>query len=157
MTTSLQDICTELSDAARQSGRRIATAESLTAGSIAAEIGRAKDSAEWYLGGIVAYNKAVKHSVLHVPLGPVVSEDAARTMAHAVATMMGANLALAVTGEAGPEPLESAPVGTVWFGIADHGTVSAENHHFDGDPARIVEATVEKALQLLVARIRATR
>jgi nicotinamide-nucleotide amidase len=149
------DPCEELSRAALEKGLTIATAESLTAGAIASRLGRASSSGEWYCGGVVAYSKAVKHSVLHVPLGPVVCEDAARVMVQTVATMMGSNLAVAVTGEAGPEPQEDAPVGTVWFGICDHGAVTTEQHHFDGDPGDIVDATVEKAVGLLLSHARA--
>ena len=146
--------CEELSNIAREKGLTIATAESLTAGSIASRLGSASNSGQWYCGGIVAYSKAVKHSVLQVPQGPVVCEEAARSMVNAVAKMMGANLTVAVTGEAGPDPQEDAPVGTVWFAICDHGAVTTERHHFDGDPGNIVDATVEKAVELLLTRAR---
>ena len=143
--------CDELSHTALEKGLTIATAESLTAGSIASRLGSITASAEWYCGGVVAYSKAVKQSVLHVPPGPAVCEDAVRSMANTIANMMGANLAIAVTGEAGPEAQEDAPVGTVWFGIFDHGAVTTEQHHFDGNPSDIVDATVDKAVELLLS------
>lgn len=128
----------------------IATAESLTAGNIAAQLGKAPDAGSWFSGGIVAYNREAKQSVLQVPRGPVVCEDAARVMAHSTATLMGATLALAVTGEAGPDPQEDVPAGTVWFGVVDHGTVETEKQLYSGDPVDIVAATVEHAIRLLV-------
>ena len=140
--------CNALSVIARSAGLSIATAESLTSGNLAALLGRGEAASEWYRGGVVAYSKAVKHSVLHVPLGPAVSEGAAKAMAHTVATMMGANLAIALTGEGGPEPQEQPP-GTVWFGVADHGVVFAERQQFGGSPGDILDATIDRAIQLL--------
>lgn len=148
------DPCEELSHIARDKSLTIATAESLTAGRIASRLGSASNSGQWFCGGVVAYSKAVKQSVLQVPPGPVVCEEAARSMVNAVATMMGATLTVAVTGEAGPDPQEDAPVGTVWFAICDRGVVTTERHQFDGDPGEIVDATVEKAVELLLTRAR---
>ena len=93
----LDDMCRQLAAVVEEHGLSVATAESLTAGNIAAHLGKAPDAGSWFCGGIVAYTREVKHSVLHVPDGPVVCEEAARVMAHSTATLMGASLALAVT------------------------------------------------------------
>ncbi|GAA2053798.1 CinA family protein [Williamsia deligens] len=144
------DLCEQLAEVAQRTGRSIATCESLTAGNLAAQLGRAPSSGEWYAGGIVAYSPSVKHSLLHVPDGPVVSEDSARAMAHSTATMFGADLTIALTGEAGPDTDEDVPAGTVWIGIVDRGQSSTERTEFDGDPADVLAATVHAAVQLLL-------
>ncbi|MFD4784548.1 CinA family protein [Rhodococcus qingshengii] len=63
---------------------------------------------------------------------------------------LGAALALAVTGEAGPDTQENVRSGTVWFGIVDHGTAETEKQVFSGDPDAVLGATVEHAIQLLL-------
>jgi len=146
----LDDMCRQLAAAVEEHGLSVATAESLTAGNIAAHLGKAPDAGSWFCGGIVAYTREVKHSVLHVPDGPVVCEEAARVMAHSTATLMGAALALAVTGEAGPDTQENVRPGTVWFGVVDHGTAETEKQVFSGDPEAVLGATVEHAIQLLL-------
>lgn len=140
----------ELSGLASRHGLKIATAESLTAGNIAATLGQAPSSGDWYLGGIVAYHKRVKHSLLKVPPGPVVSKTAAITMAETTANLVRADLTLAVTGEAGPETQEDVPPGTVWFGISEPGLTTATKEVFDGSPPEILAAVVEHALDLLL-------
>ncbi len=141
----------ELAEIAGRDGIAIATAESLTAGNLAGHLGRAPASGDWYCGGVIAYRKEVKHDLLGVPDGPVVSEAAARAMASAVAEMMGADVALAVTGEAGPETQEDVPPGTVWFGIHDRGEVRSEHRRFTGDPPDILAKTVQTGLELILA------
>lgn len=148
--TDLDALCEQLAAAAEERGLTIATAESLTSGNIAARLGKAPGAGSWFSGGIVAYSRAVKRSVLHVPDGPVVCEEAARVMAHSASTLMGASLALSVTGEGGPHTQEAEPPGTVWFGIVDHGTPETEKRVFSGTPESILAATVEHAIRLLV-------
>ena len=59
---------------------------------------RASGASEWFRGGIVAYSRAVKHDLLDVPRGPVVSEAAAVAMAGGACRLLGADVAIAVTG-----------------------------------------------------------
>jgi nicotinamide-nucleotide amidase len=150
LDNDLDALCSRLATVVEDRGLTVATAESLTAGNIAAHLGKAPNAGSWFCGGVVAYTRAVKHSVLHVPDGPVVCEDAARVMAHSTATLFGARLALAVTGEAGPDTQENVPPGTVWFGVVDHGTAETDKQVFSGDPEAVVGATVEHAIQLLL-------
>jgi nicotinamide-nucleotide amidase len=141
----------ELSGVATRHGLKVATAESLTAGNIAAALGRAPAAGDWFLGGIVAYHRRVKHGLLKVPPGPVVNKTAAIAMAESTAYLLRADLTLAVTGEAGPDPQEAgvAP-GTVWFGIVEPGLTTATQKIFDGPPAAIVAGVVEHAVELLL-------
>ena len=110
---SSDPVCDELAETARRRGVSVATAESLTAGNLAARLGRALSAGSWYHGGIVAYSAEVKHKLLDVAPGPVVSESAARTMSNSIAAMMEADIAIAVTGEAGPQAQEDERPGTV--------------------------------------------
>jgi len=148
--TNVDEMCRQLASVATERGLTVSTAESLTAGNIAARLGKAPEAGTWFSGGIVAYNREVKQSVLHVPDGPVVSEEAARVMAHSIATLMGTTLALAVTGEAGPQTQEDVAPGTVWFGVVDHGRVATEKRIFSGDPEAVLAHTIEHAIRLLV-------
>ncbi|MDV7243787.1 MULTISPECIES: CinA family protein [Rhodococcus] len=138
-----------IADAAGRAQVSVATAESLTGGQISCVLGAAPSSSDWYKGSIVAYSSEVKHRVLKVPEGPVVSEASARAMVAAVAEILDADVAVAVTGAGGPDPQDGQPPGTVWFGVIAGGEVSAELQHFDGDPKDVVDATTEHALSLL--------
>lgn len=133
-------------------GRRditVAVAESLTGGKIAAYLGAAPSSATWFRGGVVAYADEVKFGVLGVPRGPVVTAECAEAMARGVAALLGADLAVAVTGVGGPEPQEGQEVGTVFFGVCTGGLTSAERQQYDGETDQILEATARHALRLL--------
>jgi nicotinamide-nucleotide amidase len=69
-------------------------------------------------GAIVSYASDVKHALLDVPPGPVVSEDAAAAMAEGARRTLGADVGLALTGVAGPAEQEGVAVGTVCLGLA---------------------------------------
>ncbi|WP_433604560.1 CinA family protein [Prescottella agglutinans] len=138
-----------VAELAQKSGRRIATAESLTGGRISCLLGAAPNSSSWYRGSIVAYATEVKHALLQVPPGPVVSPRSARQMATSTADLLGADTVIAVTGAAGPASQDGHDPGTVWFGLYDRGTVSTEKKAFLGEPPDVVEQTAEHALELL--------
>lgn len=145
----------KISDLAQAAGRTVATAESLTGGHISCQLGAAPDSSEWYRGSIVAYSSEVKHRLLEVPDGPVVSEPSARSMATVTARLLGADTVVAVTGAAGPDPQDGQEPGTVWFALFDRGRVSAEKVIFEGDPSEVVEQTGLRALAILAECIAA--
>ncbi|MDF3312601.1 CinA family protein [Rhodococcus sp. T2V] len=146
---SCEEQAERISATARARRLTIATAESLTGGRISTVLGAAPSSSEWYRGSIVAYASSVKHGLLQVPDGPVVSESSARAMATTVAELLGADLAVAVTGVGGPGPQDGQPPGTVWFGVLSGGAARTELRHFDGEPGEVVEATTAHALFLL--------
>ena len=133
--------------------RRVAVAESLTGGLLANALARVEGSGDWFLGGVVAYASEVKHDVLGVPPGPVVSAPAATAMAEGVADLLRADVGLAVTGVGGPDPQDGRPVGTVWIGLAVDGRVTATEHRFDGDPPSICEQTCLAACRALADRL----
>jgi PncC family amidohydrolase len=110
-------------------------------------------SGEWLQGGIVAYASAVKHAVLGVPAGPVVNREAALEMASAARRIMNADVAIATTGCAGPEPFEGQPPGTVWIAVAVDDDAEAREFQFDGDPETVCTSAVEAAIAYAAARL----
>ncbi|GBQ27973.1 CinA family protein [Acidiphilium acidophilum] len=144
-------------------GLRIATAESCTGGMIAAAITDIAGSSAIFGYGFVTYANEAKTSMLGVDPDVIaaegaVSEAVARAMAAGALQNSGADLAVAVTGIAGPDGGSALkPVGTVWFGLAKRGAVGiAERVVFPGDRAAIRAATVDHALRLLMAAITAS-
>jgi len=133
-------------------GRTFAVAESLTGGSLSARFAAADDSSSWYRGAVVSYSRAVKHHLLHVPKGPVVSETAAAAMAEGVCRALDADVALAVTGAGGPDPQDGQPPGTVWMAVHDReaGTTVTREARFHGDPSEVVRSTCDEAVDWLL-------
>jgi nicotinamide-nucleotide amidase len=106
-----------------EAGLRLAVAESLTGGMVAARLTSVPGASTWFAGGVVCYGEEVKRSLLGVGPGPVVSEDAAREMATGVARLLKADVGLSLTGVAGPAPQDGQPIGTVFVGLAGAGLV----------------------------------
>ena len=137
-------------------GKRLATAESLTGGGIGQAITSVSGASAVFAGGIISYTNEVKNKVLGVPvetlntLGPV-SAPVAKAMAQGARNVIGADVAVAVTGLAGPDADEFGhPVGTVFIGYADEGTALAREYHFEGDRKEVREQTIEEALKLIL-------
>jgi nicotinamide-nucleotide amidase len=141
-----------LAEVVGRAGLRLGVAESLTGGQLSARLARAPGASDWFLGGVVAYSRDVKHEVLGVPQGPVVSEGAARAMAEGAVRVLGADVAVAVTGAAGPDGQDGQPPGTVWMALHDRGTTLARLERFRGDPDEVVAATCDVAVRWLVER-----
>lgn len=159
MNPLLKDIFAEaqkIIDLATEKDIKIATAESCTGGLIGAAITAISGSSTCFHGGIIAYDNAVKTKLLGVSpsvLGKygAVSEKTAERMAAGVVERLGVDLAVSVTGVAGPGGgSDGKPVGTVWIGIATKDTTSATLCNF-GDIGRnsIRDQTVLEALKLL--------
>ena len=149
------DIASRIDDfgqALDRAGRTFAVAESLTGGSLSARFAAAGDSASWYRGAVVSYSRSVKHHVLHVPKGPVVSRTAAAAMAEGVCRALDADVGLAVTGSGGPDPQDGQPPGTVWMGFHDRGTGTTETREvrFLGAPDEVVRSTCDEAVRWLL-------
>lgn len=145
-----------LIDVLREKKMTFATAESCTAGMIAAKMGDYAGVSDVLLGGIVSYANEVKVNVLGVPesvLASVgaVSEECARYMADGARRLTGASATVSVTGIAGPGGgTAEKPVGTVCFGVStERGTVT-ETVHFPDSAERgeIRRLTVERALTM---------
>ncbi len=134
----------------------LATAESCTGGLIAGACTDLSGSSNWFERGFVSYSNAAKTELLGVDAGLIaqhgaVSEPVARAMAAGALAHSQAQVAVAVTGVAGPTGgTPDKPVGLVWFGLALPGRVLTEKMNFPGDRAAVRAATVRHALQRLV-------
>jgi len=140
-------------------GLTIATAESCTGGLVGAALTSVPGSSAVYLGGIVAYSNEVKMSELDVPAGLLaqygaVSDETARAMAEGALVRLGADIAVATTGIAGPHGgSEDKPVGTVWFAIATATGSRAIKKNISGDRTGVRNRGTIVALDLLRATI----
>jgi len=163
-----------LGDALRARGWRLATAESCTGGLLAGTCTAPAGASDWFAAGIVSYANDAKTGLLGVPASLIarrgaVSAEVADAMARGALAQADVQLALSVTGIAGPGGGSAAkPVGTVWLGLAwtlpratQEGLPAGgaaprvdsrtECLHLDGDRAAIRAQTVAIALQRLVA------
>ena len=144
-------------DACRARGWRLATAESCTGGLIAARLTDVAGSSDVVEGGVVVYADAQKTRWLAVPAEVLardgaVSEPTARAMAEGCRAAFGADVAVAVTGIAGPGGGSAAkPVGLVHLAVATpHGTTH-RRAVFPGDRKAVRDATVDAALALVAS------
>ncbi len=127
----------------------LAVAESVTGGLIASRLVNIVGASKWFRGGVVSYASEVKFDVLGVPVGPVVSPEAAEAMAIGVAKLLGSDVGLSVTGVAGPEEQDGHPAGTVFVGIAIGDKVSHVALRLPGDRPRIRAYSAISALDAL--------
>jgi len=139
--------------------RRLVTAESCTGGWIAKLCTDIAGSSDWFDCGFVCYSNAAKVRDLGVPgklieAEGAVSDAVVRAMAEGALERTGANVAIAVSGIAGPGgAVPGKPVGTVWFALA-HGRsdrLESQGHliQFDGDRDAVRRQSVEYAFNLL--------
>lgn len=138
----------------------IATAESCTGGMIAATITDVPASSGWFERGFVTYSNESKQEMLGVKHDTLtrhgaVSEPVAREMAVGALQNSRADVAVAVTGIAGPDGgSEEKPVGTVWLAWAwPDGSVSAERQWFPGDRDAVRHATTRYVFRILIQRM----
>lgn len=142
-------------DGAVAHGFTISTAESLTGGMISTNLTAIPGSSRAYLGGVVGYDPSVKASLLGVSSSLLeergaVDAEVARQMAAGAARDTGSDLAVSVTGIAGPGgAMPGMPVGTVYLGAFCEGSVSATRLQLTGDRDRIRELTTLHALKAL--------
>ena len=140
-------------------GWTLAVAESCTAGLLGYRITRVPGSSAYFVGGVIAYANAVKKAVLGVPaevleIHGAVSEPAVRYMALGARRVTAAEVALSISGIAGPgggTPLK--PVGTVWFGLATPAGVAARRVRFPYDREGNRQAAASFALRWLVSTL----
>ena len=140
-------------DLCRQQGLTLAAAESLTGGLIGKRITDVPGASDVFRGSVVSYASEVKREVLGVGPGPVVSEDAACAMALGACRVLGADVAVAATGVAGPDPQEGQQPGTVWLATAVAGDVESTMVRLPGDRNQIRQFSVISVLNLLRLRL----
>jgi nicotinamide-nucleotide amidase len=155
-----------LADLLQAKGWLLATAESCTGGMISAACTDLAGSSNWFERGFVSYSNDAKTELLGVDAALIarhgaVSEAVARAMAAGAISHSKAQVAVAVTGVAGPTGgTRAKPVGTVWFGFVLPGSSGqgvSEVQRFDGDRAAVRSATVQHALRRLVELLRKSR
>jgi PncC family amidohydrolase len=87
-------------------------------GMVSSALAEAPGSGEWFCGALVAFTSELKHELLHVPAGPVVTANAAAVMAGEVRRLLGADVAVSLTGAAGPDGQDGQPPGRLFLGLS---------------------------------------
>jgi nicotinamide-nucleotide amidase len=144
-------------DLLKEQGLTLALAESLTGGMIASRICDIPGASAAFRGAIVSYASDVKRDLLGVPEGPVVSEAAVRAMAEGACRVLGADVAIAVTGVAGPDPQDGEEPGVVWMATLVDGEVETSRSKFPFDRNRTRQFTTISVLNTLRLRLLARR
>jgi CDP-diacylglycerol---glycerol-3-phosphate 3-phosphatidyltransferase len=153
----------ELAGVLRGSGLTVAVAESSTGGMVGALITDRPGSSEYFLGGIIAYSNDAKREQLGVPgdlletVGAV-SREVGEAMAQGVRQRFGTNLAVAVTGIAGPQADgTSKPVGLTYIAVASERNTSSRELRLTGDRLSNRRQAASEALAMLIAEARSMR
>lgn len=140
-----------------QRGERLAVAESCTGGMLGAALTAVAGSSRYFLGGIVAYDNKLKIDLLGVTPESLaqygaVSVSVARQMAEGAAQRTGAEVALGVTGVAGPDGSEGKAPGMVYIALVRGESSRVQKYQFAGDRDAVRRQTVIRALELLLGR-----
>ncbi len=155
--SALQRLAARLGDRCLGAGLRLGCAESCTGGWIGKLLTDVAGSSAWFEGGVISYSNALKSRLLDVPAELIaadgaVSASVATAMARGACRLLQVDLAVAVTGIAGPDGGSVAkPVGTVFLAVASaDGRLSVREERFSGDREAVRRATVGAALQMLL-------
>lgn len=155
---ALVDAAVRALEAAERAGLKVVTAESCTGGLIATLLSEAPGAAEYFDGGFVCYTPAQKSAALGIEPHLIetrgaVSEEVARAMVQGALENSDADIALAVTGVAGPDSDEKGnPVGLVYIAIARRGVESLCRKHEFGEIGRAkIRANAAKEALALIA------
>ena len=153
------DLAAVVLERARRAGVSLATAESCTGGLVGGRLTEIPGSSDVFIGGVICYANRLKTALLGVPPALIetqgaVSEPVARAMAEGARERLGVDLAVAVTGIAGPGGgTAEKPVGTVWFGRASPAGTEARRIIFLGSRREVRERAAQTALYLLDRRL----
>jgi PncC family amidohydrolase len=156
LVARLQERCLEL-------GLHVSAAESCTGGLIAKTITDVPGSSGYFSGGVVPYADEAKRRLLGVPYALLeahgaVSAQVARAMALGARERFGADLAVSVTGVAGPDGGTPAkPVGLTYVAVADADGVEVRRFTWSGDRASNRDESARAALEMLLARTEKVR
>ncbi|NLG10848.1 MAG: CinA family protein [Coriobacteriaceae bacterium] len=158
LTDDLRQLAAQVVMVAGSRGISLGTAESCTGGLVAAAITSVTGASSVFKGAIVSYANEVKsrqlavHELTLKEYGAV-SEQTAREMACGALRALDVDMAVSVTGIAGPSGgSEDKPVGTVWFCVADDQEAVTRLEHFDGDREAIRLSATQAALRMLLER-----
>ena len=140
-------------------GKTLATAESCTGGMIGAALTAIPGSSEVYKGGVISYTNQVKEEVLGVSRVVLdhygaVSAPVAEAMAAGVRKKLAVDVAISVTGLAGPGgDAFGNSVGTVYIGYANDAKAFSQMFHFEGNREEVRQQAAEKALKIVLENI----
>ena len=152
----MTSLCCEVLQALK--GRTLATAESCTGGGIGAALTAVPGSSQVYKGGIISYTNWVKEHLLHVDGSLLerfgaVSAPVAEAMAAGARESLQADVAVSVTGLAGPGGDEFGnPVGTVFIGYSDGYETVSRKFRFPGDREAVRSGAIAQALKLVLEK-----
>jgi len=153
------DLAAVVLERARRAGLSLGTAESCTGGLVGGRITDVPGSSDVFAGGVVCYSDRLKTELLDVSPTLIaehgaVSEPVARAMADGTRVRLGVDVAISVTGIAGPSGgTEEKPVGTVWFAVASPGRTESKRIIFLGSRREIRERAAQTALFLVNRRL----
>jgi len=136
-------------------GRRIAAAESCTAGRITTALACVEGAATFLAGGVVAYATDVKRSLLDVTAPSVLSIEAVEQMARGVADLLGAEVGVSTSGVAGETSEDGVRPGTVFIATSVDGRLTSREHHLGGAPEDVAAQAARQALDDLEQDLRA--
>jgi PncC family amidohydrolase len=154
----LQALAERLQAACLAAGLRVAVAESCTGGRVADALTDVAGASGYVAGGVVAYEDAAKEALLGVARSSLqahgaVSAQVAAAMAEGARRRLGADLAVAVTGIAGPGGARPGkPVGLTYVAVADGAGGAVRRHAWLGEREANKEASARAALELLLER-----
>ena len=152
---NLDELASRVIEIFRAKGLSLALAESCTGGMIAETVTNVAGASDIFYGSAVTYVNSAKEHILGVAHETLekhgaVSSECAEEMACGARRVYGADVAMSVTGIAGPGGgSEAKPVGTVWFGLATKDGAETFRRRFDGDRAAVRRQTVEEVLRRL--------
>ncbi|MDR2014224.1 MAG: nicotinamide-nucleotide amidohydrolase family protein [Azoarcus sp.] len=163
MVRELDELSSLLGQALSARNWTLATAESCTGGLLAGAITATPGSSAWFERGFVTYSNESKEELLHVAPATLarygaVSGETAREMADGAISRSRADVAIAITGIAGPDGGSAAkPVGTVWLAWRErHGNGGTQTHCFSGNRETVRYRAVTIALERLIALAKAS-
>ena len=156
MSVETKTLSKEISEIFWREGFTLATAESCTAGNVAAIITAVPGSSRFYKGGIIAYANEVKRELLHVNVETLdafgaVSEETVKEMVNGAMQTLNTDYAIATSGIAGPAGgTPDKPVGTIWVAAGNKENVITAKLTEDDGREKNIQAATTKALQLLL-------
>lgn len=159
MTEDINNLAQLLGNKLFAKGWYITCAESCTGGGIGYAITSTAGSSQWFEKGFITYSNEAKQTMLGVTIATLdnfgaVSQQTVEEMAAGAADKAKANIAIAVSGIAGPDGGNpEKPVGTVWFGFYINGQVFSKKHQFDGDRQAVRAKAITFALSSTVKLI----
>lgn len=159
MATKPEMMAKQLVDVCKKKNYTVATAESCTAGAVAARIASIPGASAVLLGGIVSYAESAKENLLGVPAEILaspgaVSAECAEAMARGARKALGCTFSVATTGFAGPGGgTDDNPVGTVYIAVSTPTGEKSRKLKFDGDRQTVTSLAVELAVVMLLAAV----